>query len=213
MCVCKYKKRNRWWLSCQNNRPTTGKDHVEEGQLGGVLAPELEHGVLPSDESTHHEHDGYGGQADEQYERIGLLHEIEALLVAEHLHDSDGAVSHRRPEHAADEYGAGEERTRFAYQPIDDVQRLDKHAALRIDDDVRAVALRTSHLYWAVAFKKRIDVNYIIINNDSRMMTYDTMMTAMMKPCCFSSIHRCKHDLCTHLAVPRHLHGDVHEAV
>ena len=29
-------------------------------------------------------------------------------------------------------------------------------------------------------------------------------------PCCFSSIHRCRHVLWTHLAVPRHLHGLTH---
>ncbi|RNA07557.1 hypothetical protein BpHYR1_048732 [Brachionus plicatilis] len=34
--------------------------------------------------------------------------------------------------------------------------------------------------------------------------------STVLFPCCFSSTHLCKQDLCTHLAVPLHLHGETH---
>ncbi len=128
-----------------------GQYEIEERQLGGMLSPELEQRVLPANQATQHEHHGYGGQSDEHYERIGLLHHVEALLVAENLHDGHGSVGHRRPVHRSDEYAARQERTRLVYDPIENVQQANKHAAPRVDDYVGAVALRTRDFNRAIA--------------------------------------------------------------
>lgn len=63
----------------------TREDAVEDLQLVGVLPPQTQDVVFPADHLAEDQHDGDGGQADEQEQRVGPLHDIQPLLMAHHL--------------------------------------------------------------------------------------------------------------------------------
>lgn len=63
----------------------TREDAVEDLQLVGVLPPQTQDVVLPADHLAQDQHDGDGGQANEQEQRVGPLHDIQPLLMAHHL--------------------------------------------------------------------------------------------------------------------------------
>lgn len=52
------------------------EDAVEDLQFVGVLPPQTQHVVLPADHLSQDQHDGDGGQADEQEQRVGSLHDV-----------------------------------------------------------------------------------------------------------------------------------------
>lgn len=66
-------------------RVLTWKDAVEDLQFVWVLPPQTQDVVLPADHLAEDQHDGDGGQADEQEQRVGPLHDIQPLLMAHHL--------------------------------------------------------------------------------------------------------------------------------
>lgn len=70
----------------------TWEDAVEDLQFVGVLPPQPQDVVLPADHLAEDQHDRDGGQADEQEQRVGPLHNIQALLMAHHL-ESRGDVT------------------------------------------------------------------------------------------------------------------------
>ncbi|TNN33864.1 hypothetical protein EYF80_055971 [Liparis tanakae] len=64
--------------------------------VGKTRAPHrmrAQHVVLPADHLAEDQHDGDGGQADEQEQRVGPLHHVQPLLVAHHL-QGGGEVTH-----------------------------------------------------------------------------------------------------------------------
>lgn len=63
----------------------TWEDAVEDLQFVGVLPPQTQDVVLPADHLAEDQHDRDGGQANEQEQRVGPLHNIQALLMAHHL--------------------------------------------------------------------------------------------------------------------------------
>lgn len=78
----------------------TWKDAVEDLQFVGVLPPQAQDVVLPADHLAQDQHDGDGGQADEEEERVGPLHHIQPLLVAHHLDGRrDGQSGETHPKH------------------------------------------------------------------------------------------------------------------
>jgi len=74
-------------------RVLTWEEAAEDLQLAGVLPPQAQDVVLPADHLAEDQHDGDGGQADEQEQRVGPLHDVQALLVAHHL-QGGGEVTH-----------------------------------------------------------------------------------------------------------------------
>lgn len=77
--------------------------------------------------------------------------------MSQHLHNSDSSIGDGRPIDRSDENAAGEEGTRLADDAIDDVKNAHKQAALRVDDHVDAVALRTGDLHCAVTLLLLVD--------------------------------------------------------
>lgn len=63
----------------------TWEDAVEDLQFVRVLPPQTQDVVLPADHLAEDQHDGDGGQANEQEQRVGPLHNVQALLMAHHL--------------------------------------------------------------------------------------------------------------------------------
>lgn len=76
-------------------RVLTWEDAVEDLQFVGVLPPQAQHVILPADHFTQDQHDGDGGQADEQEQRVGPLHDVQALLMAHHLESRGGLLGVR----------------------------------------------------------------------------------------------------------------------
>ena len=52
---------------------------------------------LPTDHLSHDEDDGDEGESDKEEERVGALHQDEALVVAHRLHHSHSAEGYTRP--------------------------------------------------------------------------------------------------------------------
>lgn len=63
----------------------TWEDAVEDLQFVRVLPPQAQDVVLPADHLAENEHDGDGGQPDEEEQRVSPLHNIQALLMADYL--------------------------------------------------------------------------------------------------------------------------------
>ncbi len=63
----------------------TWEDAVEDLQFVGIFPPQAQDVVLPANHFAEDEHDRDGGQANEQEQRVGPLHNIQALLMAHHL--------------------------------------------------------------------------------------------------------------------------------
>lgn len=63
----------------------TWEDAVEDLQFVRVLSPQTQDIVLPADHLAEDQHDRDGGQANEQEQRVGPLHNVQALLMAHHL--------------------------------------------------------------------------------------------------------------------------------
>lgn len=68
----------------------TWEDAVEDLQFVRVLPPQAQDVVLPADHLAEDQHDGDGGQANEQEQWVGPLHNIQALLMAHHLESRQG---------------------------------------------------------------------------------------------------------------------------
>lgn len=68
--------------------PQRGSELVtreEKLQLGGVLLPQPDHVVLPPDHLSQDQNDWYSRQTHEQEQGVGPLHDIQPLLVSNHL--------------------------------------------------------------------------------------------------------------------------------
>ncbi|CAN7990803.1 unnamed protein product, partial [Ixodes hexagonus] len=137
--------------------------HNQEQALGErrrVPPPEPQQVVLPAHHACEHEHDGNAGQADEQEERVGLFHDAQALLVAQHLHHRDRAVRDGRPVHRAHEQSRGHEGAGAIHCAIHQVQHVHGASCGRRrgpHHDVLAAALGARHLGRAVARLLLID--------------------------------------------------------
>ena len=58
---------------------------ADEGKFARVFAPQPKDVVFPPHHLAEDEHDGDGGETDEEEEGICLLHHVQPLLVAEDL--------------------------------------------------------------------------------------------------------------------------------
>lgn len=78
----------------------TWEDAVEDLQFVRVLPPQAQDVVLPADHLAEDQHDGDGGQANEQEQWVGPLHNIQALLMAHHLESRQGGQNGEKKKHS-----------------------------------------------------------------------------------------------------------------
>lgn len=114
---------------------------VEDLQFVGVLPPQSQHVVLPADHLPQDEHDGDGGQPDEEEQRVSSLHHIQALLMAHHLHDCDGSVRDSGPVNRPHHDPSCSERTGLGDEAVGQVQHVHHRAECGEDNEVLCVAL------------------------------------------------------------------------
>lgn len=115
-------------------RLTTGiKDQAHQRQLGWMLPPELEHSLLPSNQSAQHKHHWYRRQAYKHDQRVSFFHHIQALLMSEHLHDCHGTIRHGSPVNGTNKNATGYKWTRLANDSINCVQYAHKKTFIQMN--------------------------------------------------------------------------------